>query len=84
MKTENDLRLEYKRDTGLDADKPFETEGTLDDFLDIDLEGLTKEALIEEIESAKFSYHNVTVVNICDEIPYINWLEERLLKLWTK
>jgi len=64
-----DLKLAYKFDTGLPA---LPTSFTIDVFEDLgidEVEGMEREISIEPIIDE-------------DYMPYINWLEERLLKLY--
>lgn len=106
--TENDLRLSFKRDTGLNADRcKTETAINLDDFIAnrlYEIELVIEDAqdasgpeydtnptirkIIDSVDLAdkhlqklKNTIVDVPIENIdLDEIPYLQWLEEQLIK----
>lgn len=96
--TEKDLRLLYKRDTGLDADSvPLPcTEHEINDLaedeldelgekIDILLTGVISSESLDAINE-KFKELRDLEVEIehpsieLDDVPYVTWLEEQLLK----
>ena len=70
MKTGNDLRMEYKMETGLEALIDFQIETTIPDLEDKTIHEL-KDPITIDVYGDDYS----------EEIPYINWLEEMVIKL---
>jgi len=70
MKTGNDLRMAYKMETGLEALIDFQIETTIPDLEDKTIHEL-KDPITIDVYGDDYS----------EEIPYINWLEEMVIKL---
>ena len=70
MKTGNDLRMAYKMETGLEALIDFQIETTIPDLEDKTIKEL-EDPITIDVYGDDYS----------EEIPYINWLEEMVIKL---
>lgn len=92
MKTENDLRLEFKKETGLNAFDLEEVQCQFEEFAKLlktvqDGFGNFESAKIEDFQEAFEEL--TTVVEALDvefeapEDTYLRWLEEKLIEKWT-